>query len=466
LLIDHRRLGDFVRVSEGVINCEIGAFAAPTPVTTQIPTEPRRPTAPPAPPPAPKVRSVQVYWHTVSYKTVGLLIVLVVGLVIAGMSVAMPNWAGFVTQKLSNALATPDSEALSSAQIQAKFVNLDGRVQVKKVNSVTWVNADYHTTLDKGDLIQTGSDGAARITFADGTEYTVNRDTFITVEENTVTRDHSNTAVRINTGAVNLATPTWTLRDAQAAVSVEDATAFMKQNSRATVTNDPTKNEHEIVVGSGAAEVHRGNERIELTQHEKVSFTTGGATQKSNVLAPPELISPLNLAPIISENPKEAAIRFEWQPMEDAVSYTLRISATTMFTKLVKQVPVSGTSVEITGLDAGDYFWNVTATNGKKESSEYSETFKFSLVAQGKSQEMLLEIESTQMHGRVAELIGKTEPGAALIINGQAVANISPDGSFRHFTEPLEPGQHTIVVIGSNRRGGTAKQQVSIVVPK
>ena len=39
---------------------------------------------------------------------------------------------------------------------QARFVNLDGKVQVKKVNSVQWVNADYQLTLDKGDLIQTG----------------------------------------------------------------------------------------------------------------------------------------------------------------------------------------------------------------------------------------------------------------------------------------------------------------------
>jgi hypothetical protein len=392
--------------------------------------------------------------------------VLLIVIGVAAMYVTLPNWTELATKKLSNALGNPETEAVSNAQTQAKFVNLDGRVQVKKVNSVTWVDADYHTTLDKGDLIQTGGDGAARITFADGTEYTVNKETLITVEENTVTPDHSNTAVRINTGAVDLATPTWTLRDAQAAVSVEDATAFMKQNSRATVKNDPNKNEHEIVVSTGAAEVHRGNEKIELTQWEKVSFPTGGATQKSNVLAPPGLVSPLNLAPIISENPKTAAIRFEWQPVEDAIGYTLRISPTTMFTKLVKEVKVSGNSAEVSGLEAGDYFWNVTASNTKKESSEYSETFKFSLVAQGKTQEMRLEIESTQIHGRVAELIGKTEPGAALIINGQSVANISQDGTFRHFTEPLEPGQHTIVVIGSNRRGGTAKQQVSIVVPK
>jgi len=435
-------------------------------VSTQIPTEPRRPTTAPVPQQVPKIKHVEVYWHTVSYRTVALIVVLVVVIVIAGMYATMPNWTDIVEKKLNNALGNQEAEALTSAQTQAKFVNLDGRVQVKKVNSVTWVDADYHTTLDKGDLIQTGPDGAARVTFADGTEYTVNKDTLITVEENTVTRDHSNTKVRINVGAVDLATPTWTLKDTQAAVSVEDATAFMQQNSRATVKNDPNSNEHEIVVANGGAEVHRGNEKIELTQWEKASFPSGGTIQKSNVLAPPGLVSPLNLAPIISDNPKAARVAFEWQAVDDAVGYTLRISTTTMFTKLVKEMKVSGTSAEVTGLEPGDYFWNVTASNAKKESSEYSETFKFSLVSQGKTQDMMLEIESTQIHGRVAELIGKTEPGAALIINGQSVANISADGTFRHFTEPLEPGQHTIVVIGSNRRGGTAKQQVSIVVPK
>ena len=291
-------------------------------------------------------------------------------------------------------------------------------------------------------------------------------ETLVTVEENNVTKDRANTAVRINTGEVNLVTPTWTLRDSQAAISVEDATVNVQQNSRATVKNDPAKNEHEIVVAAGSAEVKRGQEKIELAQWEKVSFSNGGATQKSNVLAPPALVSPLNLAPIVSENPKTEQIRFEWQAVDGAVGYTLRISPTTMFTKLVKEVKANGTSTEVAGLESGDYFWNVTASDAKKQTSEFSETFKFSLVAQGKTQEMMLEIESTQIHGRVAELIGKTEPGAALIINGQPVANISPDGTFRHFTEPLEPGQHTIVVIGSNRRGGTAKQQVSIVVPK
>jgi hypothetical protein len=137
-----------------------------------------------------------------------------------------------------------------------------------------------------------------------------------------------------------------------------------------------------------------------------------------------------------------------------------------MFTKMVKQVRLSGPSAEISGLDAGDYFWNVIATDASKKTSDVSETFKFTLVAQGRTQEMMLEIGGTQLHGRVVEIFGKTEAGAALIINGQPVPSIGGDGKFQYFTEPLEPGEHTIVIIGQNRRGGTAKQQVTIVVPK
>jgi len=138
-----------------------------------------------------------------------------------------------------------------------------------------------------------------------------------------------------------------------------------------------------------------------------------------------------------------------------------------MFTKLVREVKnISGTSADISGLDAGDYYWDVIAVDAKKQASEPSSAFKFALFARGKAQDMALEISGTQLHGRVAEISGRTEPGAVLIVNAQPVANIAPDGNFRYFTEALEPGEHTIVIIGQNRRGGTATRQVTIVVPK
>lgn len=411
---------------------------------------------------------MEVYWHTVTYKTVAVYVILIAAIIFAALYLIDPNLYTAAYEKLNKSIGNGESDAPPISLTQAKFVNLDGKVQVKKVNSVQWVDADFRTTLDKGDQIQTSADGAARITFADGTTYTVKSGTFITVEENSMGRERpSSSGVRINTGQVDLRTPNWSSPDSKAAVSVEDSVAQVHSNSHAAVKADPDHKQNEIVVSSGSAELQRGQEKVEIGQYQKAVIPTGGPITKSDVLAPPDLTLPRNFEPLIVENPREASIHFEWKPVSQAVSYTLRVSATAMFTKTVKDIPgISGTSAEVSGLDAGDYFWTVTASDAKKQTSEVSETFRFTLVAQGKTQEMMLEITGTQIHGRVAEIIGKTEPGAALIVNGQPVPIIAPDGTFRHFTEPLEPGQHTIVIIGENRRGGTAEKKVSIVVPR
>ena len=409
-----------------------------------------------------------MYWTTVTYKTVILYILLALGVIFGGIYIAKPGLYSAVINKIDKSVGDPDPDPVGADQKRAKFVNLEGRVQVKKVNSVQWVDATLSTSLDKGDLVQTGSDSDARITFADGTFYTVKPDTLITVEENATDNSRpTSVAVSIQTGTVDLATSNLSPPGSKATVRSEDATTQLHSNSRAAVKFDPEKKESEVVVSSGSAQVQRGQERIDLAQYEKATIPSSGAIQRSMVLAPPEPAEPLNLAPIIAENPRTAAVHFEWKPVQNAVSYALRVSTTAMFTRTVfDKKNITGTSIDISGLDAGDYFWNVMATDAKKQSSEVSEIFRFSLVSQGKSQDMVLEITGYQLHGRVAEIIGKTEPGAALIVNGQTVPNIAPDGTFRHFTEPLEPGQHTIVVVGQNRRGGTGHAQVSIVVPK
>ena len=430
-------------------------------MTTQAPIDPKATQS------QQKGPHVEVYWRAVTYKTVIGYGLLGVAIISGGLYLAKPDLYKVVIQKISDKVGDPEVEPLTADQKHAKFVNLDGKIEVKKVNSVQWVDADFRTSLDKGDQVKTGPDANARITFADGTIYTVKPDTLVTIEENSTESDRpSSTVMGIKHGSVDLTTPNFSSPDSKATLNTEDANAQLHSNGRMVVKNDPEKKESEVVVSRGTVQVQRGGEKIDLAAFEKATISNGGAIQKSNVLAPPELVAPLNLSPIITEDPKITPVRFEWKPVQDAVSYTLRISTTSMFTKTVKEAPVRATAVEITGLDPGDYFWNVTATDGKKQTSEVGEIFKFTLVAQGKSQSMLLEIDATQLHGRVAEIVGRTERGAALIVNGQSVPNVSPDGSFRHFTEPLDPGQHTISIIGSNRRGGTAMKQVSIVVPK
>jgi hypothetical protein len=415
----------------------------------------------------PKISRVEVYWHTVKYRTVALYFIVITTIMLTTTYLVFPEVSASVMKHLSDAVGPRESGvAAPTSARQARFVNLDGRVQVKKENSVQWTSADYQITLDKGDLIQTGTDGVARIAFADGTTYTVKGDTLVTVEENIVAQDRaSQVAVHISSGQVDLATGKWEVPGSSAQVSFENAVASLRENSHAAVNSDPTSNEQQITVSTGSAELQRGNEHVDIGQHERVSFPTGGQITKTNVLAPPELVEPSNLAPITVVDPKHDPVHFSWKPVAMARQYEFQASTTAMFNHVVIDKKVGTSSADIAMVDPGDYFWRVRAIDEANNVSDPSDSLRFTLVAQGKEQEMLLEVDDTQLQGSIVEVIGHTEPGATLIINGEQVADIHPDGKFRYFTQPMSKGSHTIAITGQNRRGGTRTRRVDVVIP-
>jgi len=417
-------------------------------------------------PAKPKISRVEVYWHTVTYKTVALYVIVIVAIVGSATYLVFPEATASLARHISDTIARPETGVATISARQARFVNLDGKVQVKKVNSVTWASADYQLTLDKGDLVQTGPEGVARIAFADGTQYTVKGDTLVTVEENLVEHDRaSSVGVHISSGQVDLATGTWEVPGSKAEVSFENAVASLQANTRAAVRSDPDTKQQEITVASGSAELNRGSEHMDIGQFEKVTFPTGGQMTKSQVLAPPELVQPLNLQPITVNDPKYDPVHFAWNAVATAKMYEFQISTTAAFNHVVMDKKIASESVEITGLDPGDYFWRVRAIDADAKTSDVSDPFKFILVVHGKEQEMLLEVDSTELNGNVVEVIGRTEPGAALIINGEQVASIQADGHFRHFLPAMIKGSHEIIITGQNRRGGTATKRVEVVIP-
>ncbi len=195
-----------------------------------------------------------------TYRTVAIYLLL--GLIAVGATLYTihPEWYSIVVRRMSNFASEP-AAATMLAQNQARFVNLDGKVEIKKANSIVWGNADYHTTLDKGDLVRTGPDGAARITFVDGTTYTVKNDSFVTVEENSIDRDRATSvAVHISTGAVDLATGTWESPNSKAEVSFANARASLQENSRAAVRSDSNGGQNQITVSVRCRE-HAGGRR-------------------------------------------------------------------------------------------------------------------------------------------------------------------------------------------------------------
>jgi hypothetical protein len=414
----------------------------------------------------PKINKVEVYWHQVTYRTVMLYILAFLVLFLAAGYLVFPDSFAGLIRHVSTALQPKDTTATTTGVRGARFVNLDGKVQVKKVNSVQWITADYQMTMDKGDLIQTGSDGVARLAFADGTTYTVDPQTLVTVEEIFVPQNSpSSVAVHISAGAVDLTTGAWQVPGSKAEVSFEDAVASLHENSHADVKTDPSTNQGEITVAAGAADVQRGDQQVQVQQWQRALVTQSGPITKTDVLAPPGLVQPVNLQPIIVPDPKHTPIRFEWQPVDTAHEYELEISDTSMFTRVLADRQTADTAVEVTGLAPGEYFWTVKSIDAKNTASEAADPFKFTLVEQDKEQNMLLDVDPPEFHGKVVEISGHTEPGSALLIDGEAVADIGPDGRFRYFTEPMTSGPHVIVITGQDRRGGTATKRIPVVVP-
>ncbi|MFQ5926047.1 MAG: hypothetical protein ACE5MH_01285 [Terriglobia bacterium] len=417
-----------------------------------------------------KTPSVEVYWTTISYRTVAILLFLLLAVGLGIYSVIRPGALTSVLSSLGGLFAGSESGAASTQSEraeQAKFINLDGEVRVRKANAVQWVNADYRMPLEEGDIVQTGGNGVARITFVDGTTYVVKPETLIVIERNIALENHATqVAVQVRSGVVDLSTGTWDVAGSSSIVSFENAVARMEQNTRAMVKNDPEAEVHEITVSEGQAKVEKGGESVQVGPYERAAFTGAeGALQTEKVIRPPTLTQPRNLAPIISRQPAREAIQFEWTRVPEAVAYHLRIFTSPLLTRQVLERRLTSTSFTVRGLSPGEYWWNVTATDKQNQESAESDTNKFSLVEQPAEEELLLVIEKVIQHGRVIEIIGRTEPGATIIIQNEQVALIEPDGHFKHFTRPLaSAGAHVITITAQNQRGEVVTRRKPVYV--
>ena len=82
-----------------------------------------------------KISRVEVYWHTIKYRTVVLYVVVIVAILLAGTYLAFPEASSALIQKLTNKITPAGNNLAAISARQARFVNLDGKVQVKKVDS-------------------------------------------------------------------------------------------------------------------------------------------------------------------------------------------------------------------------------------------------------------------------------------------------------------------------------------------
>jgi len=421
-----------------------------------------------------KESGIQVGWTTITYRSVLMFIVAILAVVVLVMYFMFPDAskrgmesAGSFLQGLFEKMGgsgKPTQAGAAIGQQQAHFTNIDGTVKVKKAASNSWVTADYSLPLEKGDVVQTSSEGVAKVVFADGTNYTVKQDSLIVIEENSLNESQqTKVAVQVTTGTVDLATATFR-QGSSSSVRVAGAEARLSPQSSAEVRNDPRAAQSQILVTKGTGEVRRGDEVVTLGGYEKVSFKADAAQMtKEKEIAPPTLMNPSNMLPIFG-GPSQT-VQFDWTPVANARSYRIRVSRNPFFSSVVVEKRTPVTQLRISGLSEGPYYWVVQAVDAQGKESSESEKNRFQIIAKGTTDAALaLDLEPFFQHGHVIEIKGRTEPGARVMVNGEEVPLIGKDGSFDYFTRPLPNGENVITITAQNAKGAVNTQTKKIVI--
>ena len=418
---------------------------------------------------------IHVAWKTVTYRSVALLILAGAAVFFVAVRFTFPQFtesgiratSNFASRALERVagMAPAAGSGVSVAQ-QAHFTALDGTVRVKKGSGNSWVAADYNIPLEKGDVVQTASEGMAKVVFNDGTSYTVKQDSLIVIEENSANdQQQTNVAVAVSTGTVDLSTATYS-QGSKSQVIVDGATASLAPESTAQVHNDPKLDQHEILMKKGTGEVSRNGETVQLANWEKVSFQAAEThMEKAKDAGPPTPISPANMAPIFTTGEETKDVEFSWTPMANAVGYRLRISRNPYFSSTLVDKKVNTADVTVTSLGEGAYYWMVQSYEASGKESVESEKNRFTIIPKGKQTEAIdLELDPFIQHGHVIEVTGKTQIGARVMVNGREVPMITTDGTFHYFTPPLATGEAVITVTAQTAQGGVNTQQKKIII--
>ena len=418
---------------------------------------------------------IHIAWKTVTYRSVALMIIGGFAVVLIGIRLTFPQFsessikaAGSVADKALERVAgmAPAAGHGASTAQQAHFTALDGTVRVKKGNGNSWVSADYNVPLEKGDVVQTGSEGMAKVVFNDGTSYTVKQDSLIVIEENSSNdQQQTNVAVAVSTGTVDLSTATYS-QGSKSQVIVAGATASLAPESAAQVHNDPKADQHEILMKKGGGEVTRNGETVQLANWERVSFQAAEThMDKDKGTGPPTPISPANMAPIFTSGETTKDVEFSWTAMANATGYRLRISRNPYFSSTLVDKKVNTADVTVTSLGEGAYYWAVQSYDGSGKESVESEKNRFTIIPKGKQNAAIdLELDPFIQHGHIIEVTGKTQVGARVMVNGREVPMFSADGTFHYFTPPLTPGEAVITVTAQTAQGGVNTQQKKIII--
>jgi len=382
-----------------------------------------------------------------------------VGALLAALAVVA---VGYFLLREKPAAESETSEA--SKDIAALFHSIQGNVKTRGVGGLDWKTADLKTPLRKSDLVRTYPSASAEIRFFDDTRVTVRPDSLITIEETSRDPQSSSGKVawRVSSGEINYETKQ------KGPGSTEAVTPTfrlaLEGNSAGTMRVDEG-GRTAVEQISGAANIEtKSGEKIRLGANEGLRVDAAGKAGAKQALPEPPKGAVPGTSGVLSLS-EGAPVALGWTASSGAAMYRLQLQAKEAGAEemVLDRSDLTGTSISLPGLGGGDFSFRVAGLTKDGVQGKFSEAVSFRVertiaAATPALAAPLLVIEAFEVRGNVLRLAGKTEPGARLTVNGDAVT-VQPDGSFREFvTLAQKQGGQKMVIRSTSRSGGVSEE--------
>lgn len=395
----------------------------------------------------------EIEWQTISIRTIKILVVLVLAAICASI-----YWFWLRNPVDSNSNDTP---ILSEST--ARFIDYEGKVEVKPKDEFVWNTASFKMDLQVGDRIRTAPDSLAKIKFDDGTEITVQSDSIVVISKQmAASRKEESPLMVIEIGESDVNAE----RSASApSLSTSKISRFkLAPGSTGSVRADEQSGEHTSTINKGFGEVTtvRG-ETTQLSDLEQLRVDKDFITSKVKLPYTPPLLSPQNGQIYDFLSDQGLTIELRWRDVSNAARYHVQISEHPLFGKLSAEnasLTKSAISIKIPKSNKKQYFWRVQSIDKTGLKSPWSISHQFVVQSPISSQAVRSmdkqppALKITYMHPFLpfVQVEGQTEPDAFLTLNGEII-DVKEDGSFVYTYTLQQSGVNNLVFVAEDPAG-------------
>lgn len=337
---------------------------------------------------------------------------------------------------------------------------LKGSVEIQQSGSLGWQDARKGLKLKKGDRVRTRGGSSCIVQFDDGSQLTVKSDSLVLIDElsEDIRTRTKNSAIKLLVSDVEASILRPTARGSRFLIETPGSVAQVKKARMNIKVN--RENETEFKLISGDVSVSAGGRDVRLGENDVVKLAREGkVVSRGKLLGVPRLALPDNLYWKVSTADK-VPVGFSWRRVPEAAKYHLQVAGDRFFTNVVydnERVP--GTSMRITNVAPGIYYWRVSSLDRRGQESLYS-PFRVLRVSQDRTPPFLAMNDPIVLAdaGRSRLYVaGAVEPGSVLEINGVR-APLAPDGTFRIFRN-MNASQSGIFIKAVDQAGNVLNQQ-------